>query len=336
VHAIQNSSSWANTAIIITYDENGGRWDHVSAPDANGIWGDGTRVPTIVISPYAKAGIDHTQYDTLSILKTIELRFNLPTLNSLDANASSLVNNFQVAPHVSIGNAYLQPDANNLGKSVLIIIGTENDDHIQVGPTGNSSQIEVRIDSVHFDQMFPLAQMSRIQIYTQDGDDDIEISPQVTLPAHIFCGNGDDHIQTGSGNTVVVGGTGNNLIEAGSGRNLLIGGTGNTHIEENGGSAILIAGTTIYDSNAEALVAIENEWSSTTDDLATRVAKIQQGVTQDGANTKYRLTSDTVFSNGDHNHLEAHSGADWFFARQSTDQIDGFSNTDYLTPIALR
>src|SRR5262249_12060327 len=51
VQAVQNNPSlWAHTAIIVTYDENGGRWDHVSAPDANGIWGDGSRVPTLVIS----------------------------------------------------------------------------------------------------------------------------------------------------------------------------------------------------------------------------------------------------------------------------------------------
>src|SRR5262249_46895549 len=56
VHAVQNSPDWAHTAVIITYDEHGGRWDHVSAPDANGIWGDGARVPGIVISPYAKQG----------------------------------------------------------------------------------------------------------------------------------------------------------------------------------------------------------------------------------------------------------------------------------------
>src|SRR5262249_34974621 len=74
VPADQNSPQWAHTAIIITYDENGGFWDHVSAPKlGDGTWGDGTRVPAIVISPLAKKGfVDHTQHDTLSILKTIE------------------------------------------------------------------------------------------------------------------------------------------------------------------------------------------------------------------------------------------------------------------------
>jgi phospholipase C len=95
VSAVQNSADWAHTAIVITYDENGGRWDHVSAPDRLGIWGDGSRVPTIVISPFAKKGfVDHTQLDTLSILKTIEERFNLNSLNARDASANDLLNAF--------------------------------------------------------------------------------------------------------------------------------------------------------------------------------------------------------------------------------------------------
>ena len=333
VHAVRNSPDWAHTAIIITYDENGGRWDHVSAPDANGIWGDGTRVPTIVISPYAKQGtVDHTQHDTLSILKTIEQRFNLPALNTLDANASSLADNFQATPQVSIGKAYLQPDANTIGKNVLVVLGTVGSDHIQISPASDPTQIEVRIDSAGVDQTFPLAEISRIQVYGQGGNDHIEIDSAVTLPAVIFAGNGNDHIQTGSGNSIVVGGSGNNHIEAGSGRNLLIAGTGNTHVEEHGGQAIEIAGTTLFDANAEALTAIENEWASA-DPLTTRVAKIEQGVSQDGSNTKYHLGADTVFANGGHNHLEAGSGMDWFFANPATDLVNVVFGQDVLTPI---
>jgi phospholipase C len=119
VHAAQNSPDWAHTAIIITYDENGGRWDHVSPPNNNGIWGDGARVPTIVISPYAKQGyVDHQQHDTLSILKTIETRFGLGSLNQFDANASSLASSFQVLspgaqPHGVNGSngGGIRPDA---------------------------------------------------------------------------------------------------------------------------------------------------------------------------------------------------------------------------------
>jgi phospholipase C len=56
-------------------------------------WGPGTRVPTIVISPFARKGyIDHTQYDTTSILRLIEERWDLAPLNARDAGAGDLVN----------------------------------------------------------------------------------------------------------------------------------------------------------------------------------------------------------------------------------------------------
>jgi phospholipase C len=92
VDRIRASSAWADTVIIITYDENGGRWDHVAPPVVDR-WGPGTRVPTIVVSPLAKkATVDHTQYDTTSILRLIEQRFDLQPLGSRDAGVASLLN----------------------------------------------------------------------------------------------------------------------------------------------------------------------------------------------------------------------------------------------------
>lgn len=102
VNAVRNSSAWASTAIVVTYDENGGRWDHV-APPVRDRWGMGSRVPGIIISPFAKTSfVDHTQYETLSILKTIEDAYNLQPLNERDGNANSLINAFDFeggAPH---------------------------------------------------------------------------------------------------------------------------------------------------------------------------------------------------------------------------------------------
>ncbi len=94
VRAIQGSPIWRDTAIIITYDENGGFWDHV-APPVIDRWGPGTRVPAIIISPYAKRGfVDHTEYDTTSILRTIEERWGLEPLGTRDATANDLRNAF--------------------------------------------------------------------------------------------------------------------------------------------------------------------------------------------------------------------------------------------------
>ena len=66
--------------IVITYDEFGGLWDHVAPPKGDK-FGPGTRIPAIIVSPFAKKGfVDHTQYDTTSILRLITHRWNLPVL----------------------------------------------------------------------------------------------------------------------------------------------------------------------------------------------------------------------------------------------------------------
>jgi phospholipase C len=88
VSAIQtNRSCGDNTVIIITYDENGGRWDHVPPPLMPDHWGLGTRVPAIIISPFTRGGvIDSNLYETVSILKLIERRFGLAPLSARDAS----------------------------------------------------------------------------------------------------------------------------------------------------------------------------------------------------------------------------------------------------------
>ncbi len=92
VEAVQKSPYWSHSLIIVTYDENGGFWDHVAPPRIDR-WGPGTRVPAIIISPFARRGfVDHTQYDTTSILKLIETRWQLKPLSTRDAAANDLTN----------------------------------------------------------------------------------------------------------------------------------------------------------------------------------------------------------------------------------------------------
>ncbi|HKU67482.1 MAG TPA: alkaline phosphatase family protein [Candidatus Baltobacteraceae bacterium] len=89
VSTIVHSAYWKDSAIVITWDDLGGFWDHVAphnfetCPDGNPC-GDGARVPAIVISPYGKSGaIVHDLNDQDSVIKFIETVFGLPTLASL-------------------------------------------------------------------------------------------------------------------------------------------------------------------------------------------------------------------------------------------------------------
>jgi phospholipase C len=96
---LRASPQWPKMAVIVTYDENGGFWDHLPPPSGPGWgdrWGPGTRVPTLVVSPFARKGfVDRTVYDTTSILKLITRRFGLEPLPGVRANVGDLTNAFE-------------------------------------------------------------------------------------------------------------------------------------------------------------------------------------------------------------------------------------------------
>jgi acid phosphatase len=80
VAKLRASPQWQHMVIVITYDEFGGSWDHVAPPQGD-LLGPGSRIPALIISPFAKRGmVDHSQYDTESILRLITRRFDLQVL----------------------------------------------------------------------------------------------------------------------------------------------------------------------------------------------------------------------------------------------------------------
>jgi len=89
---LQASPQWGHMLIVVTYDENGGFWDHVAPPKTDR-WGPGSRIPTIIISPLAKRGfVDSTSYDTTSIIKLLTKRFGLDPLPGVRSGAGDLTN----------------------------------------------------------------------------------------------------------------------------------------------------------------------------------------------------------------------------------------------------
>jgi phospholipase C len=89
VNAIARSAYWKDSAIVITWDDSEGDYDHVPPPILEtypglGVVSDGPRIPLIVISPFAKTGaIEHAVGDTASVVKLVDALFGLPTLASL-------------------------------------------------------------------------------------------------------------------------------------------------------------------------------------------------------------------------------------------------------------
>jgi len=109
--ALVASPQWPSSALIITYDEHGGFFDHVPPPPAC-VPDDvppetepddyqatfdryGFRVPLLVVSPYSNPGhVSHVVYDHTSILRLLEARFDLPALTRRDANATPITDLF--------------------------------------------------------------------------------------------------------------------------------------------------------------------------------------------------------------------------------------------------
>lgn len=117
-----NPELYASTAIIITTDEGGGYFDSGRIQNVD-FFGDGTRIPFVVVSPYAKEGfVDHTYYDHASVLKFIEHNWKLPVLS--ERSRDNL-------PNPKHKNAYIPSNAPAVGNlmNLFRFPGEHNDEH---------------------------------------------------------------------------------------------------------------------------------------------------------------------------------------------------------------
>jgi len=90
LEAVMSGPQAKDTLVVVTYDEFGGQWDHVSPPVVDK-WGPGTRIPALVLSAgMVKSGVDHTTYDTTSIMATIERSYDLDPVDTRDARVNDL------------------------------------------------------------------------------------------------------------------------------------------------------------------------------------------------------------------------------------------------------
>jgi acid phosphatase len=106
LQGIRGSDCAKDTMVVVTYDEFGGQWDHVSppgqgtaTPGPHDQMGPSTRIPALVLAPGLKPGfgVDHASHDTTSIMATIEHRFGLPPVSSRDAAVQDLSTVFRAA-----------------------------------------------------------------------------------------------------------------------------------------------------------------------------------------------------------------------------------------------
>jgi len=190
--------------------------------------------------------------------------------------------------------------------TTLIIFGTNSKDQIDVKDKSGSLDIKVRSKTFDFDGAF--SGITTIVVYGYGDDDHIRIQKDVTTRAFVFGGDGNDDVEGGGGNSVLVGGAGDDKLKGGAGRNILIGGTGKDKLEGMDGEDILIGGTTNYDNNVVSLDAILGLWEGGGTFTFRRLSL--SGL----------LNTSTVFDDGDSDDLKGGKGLDWFFA--NTDDAD--------------
>jgi len=264
--------------------------------------------------------------------------------------------NFIAPPAVSllqqVKQAALISDPFNPGQFVLYIGGTAFNDEIEVERQGtNLYKVEVETEGPgnnesEWEATFN-GPISRVVVYGLAGDDKIKIEDSVTVPALLDGGAGNDKLDAGGGNSVLIGGSGNDKLKGGKGRDLLIGGTGADELQGKDGDDILIGGVTSYDANELALMAVLKEWSRTDRAYQQRVANLSNasvgGVNPNGSLAAgFLLTASTVKSDGSENELKGGSGMDWYFANLDgvgnngrKDKISGRSSNEIVTSVRL-
>ena len=117
-----NPALWSSTAIFITTDEGGGYYDsgYIQLLD---FFGDGTRIPFIAVSPFAKKGyVDHTYYDHVSLLKFIEANWRLPKVSQ--RSRDNLPN-----PAADYRNPYVPANGPAIGDLMNLFDFGHHDDH---------------------------------------------------------------------------------------------------------------------------------------------------------------------------------------------------------------
>ena len=225
-------------------------------------------------------------------------------------------------------------------------LGTRGADQIQISLKGDAIEVSF-LKPFKSRATFPLASVSRILVRTLEGNDSVQIASNVTVPAWLFGGPGNDRLQAarGSENNVLVGDDGNDMLEAGTdrlnmgeGRDLLIGGRGRDHLKASAGDNLLIAGFTDFDGNMTALQAIMNEWTRADQTYQQRVDHLLAG---GGLNGAVRLNPTTVHDDGDVDVLDGAPKTiwlDWFFANldgdnKKKDKVNGLTGGRIATDI---
>lgn len=188
-----------------------------------------------------------------------------------------------------------------LSNGTLYVIGSADNDSVHINAQGNGIlKVHASFVPEPFRE-FDISAVNQIISYLCQGDDQLTIAGNVSIPAIIHGDAGNDDLHGGGGPTVLLGGAGDDMLTGQSGRDILIGGTGNDRLIGGSGDDVLIGGRTTIDHNQDAaLTTALSLWTNPAASYAVRSAAIS--------------TFLTVLDDGASDKLTGAAGADLFYA----------------------
>ena len=286
-------------------------------------WGDGTTTPEFPEqrSEAATAEIFHTFSGSTAGAVTISLR-----ASEFDQDGQPPFLSTTYAASVASCGAYINDPLDPTQK--IIVAGAVD------GPSGGINKFiikasgagsEVSIDGSA--QVFGPA--SRILIFGNGGDDNIQVTGAVGVPVELYGGAGNDRLKGGGFADVLVGGAGADLVVGGLGRDILIGGSDADKLVGDADDDILVGGLTFFDEDPFALRFISGLWADTAVSYEDRVDTLRQIAFVVGV---------TVFDDEVVDTLTGDAGTDWFFANVDgipRDKITDLTDAEFVEDLSF-
>ena len=210
---------------------------------------------------------------------------------------------------ISISDLSVTADPANPGLSILVIGGTTDDDDMRLlRVNDDENSVEVR-NSSDGSRIF-YHNISRIDVYGGEGDDDISADRDLTIPVRLFGGAGNDKLRGGEASDLLFGGVGVDRLHGGVGNDFLVGGSGADRLAGEDGDDLLVGDVLREDLDVDA---VQQVWDDDSTDVSTRIESLID------------LLSNAASADGAEDYLHGGSGQDWFFA-QLTDRIRSREN----------
>lgn len=206
---------------------------------------------------------------------------------------------------------------------VLIVPTTDGDDVVTVDVIGGNIEVTTNGQTT----IFPVGIVDSIAISGGDGNDNIQLTNRVTVPARLDGGDGDDVIRGGGANDTILGGSGDDDLRGRRGDDIIIGGEGNDTQRGGRGDDFLIGGigvdsvlggngrdflsgdSSIYEDDEEALALLQEEWTSSRPQFLSRVFMLFGfGPVLDGSGVS---VLDGFQDDGENDSVNGGAGFDW-------------------------